>query len=146
MSIDKKILRLVSYYTRICETNDPFRIAQYLGIHVNFCSLGPVAGTYKYIKKSHWIFINSDIEKEPYRNTVMAHELGHALLHRRENCCFMSHHTLLLTSKIEQQANLFAAHLLITNELLQEYAGYTEDQFTSCTGYPKDLLKLRLRE
>lgn len=135
----------MSYYTRICGTNDPFRIAQYLGIYVEFRPLGSIAGIYQYIQKGQWIFINSDIEDESYKNAVMAHELGHALLHRRENCCFLSHHTLLLTSKIEQQANLFAAYLLITNDLLKEYAGCTEEQFSLCTGYPDDLLKLRLK-
>ena len=75
---------------------------------------------------------------------VLAHELGHAILHRRENCCFMAHHTLLLTSKIEKEANLFAAHLLITDELLQEYADFTQNQFCQCTGYPKELIELRI--
>ena len=75
----------------------------------------------------------------------MAHELGHAILHVKENCAFMSNKTLLLTSKIERQANLFAANLLITDNMLQEYAGYTQEQFCNSTGYPMELLELRLK-
>ena len=75
----------------------------------------------------------------------MAHELGHALLHWRENSCFMAHQTLLLTSKIERDANIFAAHLLISDNLLHEYEDFTWDQFCNCTGYPKELLDLRLK-
>ena len=75
----------------------------------------------------------------------MAHELGHAVLHPKENCAFMSRHTLLLTSKIERQANLFAAYLLITDDLLLEYKSFTKEQFCSGTGYPIELLKLRLQ-
>lgn len=144
MDIEKKIRELVNYYTQICGTNSPFRIAEYLGIHVKICPLGSAAGNYKYIQKGRWIFINSNIESETFRNLVMAHELGHALLHRKENCCFMAHHTLLLTSKIERQANLFAANLIITDQLLCEYEGCTKDQFCNCTGYPEELLELRI--
>ena len=76
----------------------------------------------------------------------MAHELGHALLHTKENCYFMQGYTLLLTSKIELQANIFAAKLLITDDLLQKYAGYTQDQFHYSTEYPLDLIRLRLKQ
>ena len=40
--------------------------------------------------------INSDID-ESFRNVVMAHELGHAILDPRENCYFMDSKTLLLS-------------------------------------------------
>ena len=76
---------------------------------------------------------------------VVAHELGHALLHRKENCAFLKNKTLLLTSGIEREANLFAASLLISDEMLQDYTVYTQDQFCQCTGYPKELLELRLK-
>ncbi len=76
----------------------------------------------------------------------MAHELGHAILHVKENCAFMSSKTLLLTSKIERQANLFAAHLLIPDDMVKEFAGYTHEQFCRCTGFPEELLELRLKD
>ncbi len=78
-------------------------------------------------------------------HVVLAHELGHAIMHPKENCAFMSRHTLLLTSKLESQANLFAAHLLINDAMLQDYEGYTQEQFCNCTGLPEELLKLRLK-
>lgn len=140
----KRITRLVSYYTKLFSTNNPFKIAQNLGIFISFNPLGNIAGMYKYIEHAKWIFINSDIEDENFLRIVMAHELGHALLHRKENCCFMAHHTLLLTSKIERQANIFAAKLLITDDMLNEYKGFTIDQFSSCTGIDNNLIELRL--
>lgn len=81
----------------------------------------------------------------PLFRVIVAHELGHALLHRKENCAFIKNKTFLLTSGIEREANLFAAHLLIDNEMLQEYTGCTRDQFCNCTGYPKELIELRLK-
>lgn len=74
----------------------------------------------------------------------MAHELGHAILHVKENCAFMSSKTLLLTSKIERQANLFAAYLLIPDDMLADFTGYTQEYFCRCTGYPQELIELRL--
>lgn len=141
--MNSKILRFIRYYTRLCGTNNPFVIADYLNIEVFRCPLGRIAGYYIYLKKHKCIYINSELE-ESFSKIVMAHELGHALLHVKENCAFMSSKTLLLTSKIERQANLFAANLLITDDMLQEYAGFTQEQFCSCTGYPKELLELRL--
>lgn len=141
----KRITRLVSYYTKLFSTNNPFKIAQNLGIFISFSPLGNIAGMYKYIEHAKWIFINSDIEDENFLKIVTAHELGHALLHQKENCCFMAHHTLLLTSKIERQANIFAAKLLITDDMLNEYKGFTIEQFARCTGYPIELIELRLK-
>lgn len=142
--IEKKIKRLVSYYTRLCGTNDPRRIAEFLGIRVVIMPLKNAAGYYKCMKRIRWIFINEDIiDDEAYFRVVLAHELGHALLHKNENCTFMAKHTLLSTSRIEQEANQFAAQLLITDDLLQEYTGCTQDQFCSATGYPETLIKMR---
>lgn len=142
--MDSKILRFIQYYTRLCETNDPFVIANYLNIEVFWCPLGRISGYYKYLKRHKCIYINSDLE-DSFSKVVMAHELGHAVLHPKENCAFMSRHTLLLTSKIERQANLFAAHLLITDDILQEYQGYTREQLSSGTRLPIELINLRLQ-
>ncbi len=104
-----------------------------------------IAGYYKYIKRRKYIFINSNIKDNAYRRVILAHELGHSIMHRAQNCTFMNGYTLLLTSKIERQANLFAAYLLIGEDLLFEYEEYTREQFCNCTGYPEELIKLRLK-
>ena len=57
----------------------------------------------------------------------------------------MAHKTLLLTSHIESDANMFAAYLLIDDDMLQDYAGCTREQFCQCTGYPEELIELRLK-
>lgn len=75
---------------------------------------------------------------------VMAHELGHAILHRKNNCYFIKNKTLLLNSKVEKEANLFAAELLISNEMILENYNYTTEQFARLLGYDKKLIELRL--
>ncbi len=144
-NVDRKIRRLISYYYRLCGSRDPVAIANYAGIGIHICPLGEIAGNYKLLKRKRWIFVNENMEPgSPMFNVVVAHELGHALLHRKENCAFIKRHTLLLTSGIEREANLFAAQLLIDDALLMEYKGMTEEQFCNGTGYPKELIRLRI--
>lgn len=139
----ERVKRLVSYYKRKCGTDDPFEIADQLGVlyQIGNCKH---EGCYMFLKNHRYIFLSNQLNREELR-LVMAHELGHALLDRKANCYFIRNKTLLLVSKLERRANLFAAHLLISEELLTQYRGYTEEQFCQCTGYPKELLELRLK-
>ncbi len=143
---EHKIRRLIRYYDRMMGTRDPVSIARQLNIGIAIVPLGEIAGNYKLLKRKRWIFVNEDISDSPLFRVVVAHELGHAVLHRKENCAFIKNRTLLLTSGIEREANQFAAHLLITDDMLKEFSGYTEDQFCDCTGYPKELIELRLKQ
>lgn len=144
-NLGKNIKRIANMYIRKYDTNNPFIIADNLNIQVFHTPLGRLSGYYKYMKRHKCIFINSDIEDDSFKNVVMAHELGHAILDSKENCYFMNSKTLLLTSKIEKRANIFAAELLIRDELLREYEGYTLDQIAGLTGFDVDLIKLKYR-
>lgn len=141
-----KMCRLIRYYERMVGSRNPVKIAEYANIRIAILPLGKIAGNYKLINRKRWIFINDNILPEsPMFDVIVAHELGHALLHRRENCAFIKNKTLLLTSGIEREANEFAAYLLISDEMLQGYSGCTQSQFCDCTGYPKELLELRIK-
>ena len=126
-NIEHKIRRLIRYYDRMMGTRDPVSIARQLNIGIAIVPLGEIAGNYKLLKRKRWIFVNEDIADSQLFRVVVAHELGHAVLHRKENCAFIKHKTLLLTSGIEREANQFAAYLLISDDMLEEYAGCTED-------------------
>ena len=142
---NKQIPKLVSYLKRKYGTDDPEEIADYLGVTIIRMPLEDVvARFYKLLKRRKYIFLNSDIDDDVFLRVVLAHELGHAIMHPKENCAFMKSKTLLLTSRIEKQANIFAAFLLIDDDMLEEFYGYTEEQFCNCTGYPLELLGLRL--
>lgn len=145
-NIENKSRRLIQYYERMTGSHDPARIAEYAGIRVAVMPLGEIAGNYILLKRKRWIFINDTIPNDtPLFRVVAAHELGHALLHRKENCAFIKNHTLLQTSGIEREANWFAAHLLITDDMLVEYSGCTQERFCKCTGYPQELIQLRIK-
>ena len=143
---DHEAKRLIWYYERMVGSRDPVKIAKYANIRIAILPLGEIAGNYKLVKRKRWIFVNDNIPTDsPMFKVVVAHELGHALLHRKENCAFIKNKTLLLTSGIEREANQFAAHLLISDDMLQNYSGCTQSQFCDCTGYPKELIELRLK-
>ena len=138
----KRAERLAAYYARLYGTRNPFRLAESLGILYQMGECGP-AGCYMFLKNHRYIFINCHLEGAE-KDLVMAHELGHALLDRKANCYYIRNKTLLLNSRFERRANLFAAYLLISSDMLQEYEGHTADQFARCTGYPAELLALRM--
>ena len=100
-----------------------------------------------YLKRSKCIWINENLEGNE-RLFVMAHELGHAILHPRQNCYFIKHKTLFLNSRLEQEANQFAINFLIPDDILTEYLPYKEytvQQLSRLLGYQKELIELRLR-
>ena len=138
-----RVKRLVAYCTKRCGTSNPFEIADQLGIlyQIGNCDH---EGCYMFLKNHRYIFLSKSLDRTEL-NLVMAHELGHALLDRKANCYFIRNKTLLLVSKLERRANLFAAYLLISDDMLADYHGYTQDQFCQCTGYPKELIELRLK-
>lgn len=139
----EEVKRLVSYYRRVCGTSDPFKIADYLGVLYQIGDLRQ-EGHYMFLKNHRYIFLSNRLE-DVELHLVMAHELGHALMDRKTNCYFIRNKTLFLTSRIERRANLFAAYLLITDDMMQDYFGYTRDQFCISTGYPMELIDLRLK-
>jgi len=142
-SENEKIKRLVAYCVRKYRTSDPFELADHLGIlyQIGNCKH---EGCYMFLKNHRYIFLSDKLD-EVELLLVMAHELGHAILDRRANCYFIRNKTFLLNSKIERRANRFAAHLLIPDEMLKEYSGFTKEQFCLSTNYPIELLELRLQ-
>lgn len=73
----------------------------------------------------------------------MAHELAHSIMHRKENCYFIRNKTLLLTSKMEIEANTFAAELLIPDELIYENPGMSSEQIARLSGYNEMIMKFK---
>lgn len=139
----ERIKCLIAYFIRKYGTNDPFEIARQLGVLYQIGN-SKYEGCYMFLKNHRYIFLSNTLSETELR-LVMAHELAHAIFDRKQNCYFICNKTLLLNSKIEQRANRFAAYLLISDDMLHEYDGFTKEQFCSCTGYPMELIELRLR-
>ena len=142
----KDIKSLTAFFIRKYGTNNPFEIARSLDIEVYQIPLGEISGYYKYQKKHKCIFLNSELENIHFMRLVMAHELGHAILHPKENCYFLEHHTLMLTNKNEVEANRFAVNLLISDDELSNYKEYSCEQISNITGYEMKLIELRMKD
>lgn len=140
------IKKIVAYYKRKYQTDNPFEIADAMNILVQIGDIGSRSGCYMYLRRNKCIWINENLEGNE-KNFVMAHELGHAILHPKENCYFIKHKTLLLNSKTEQEANSFAINLLIPDDVILErtHAGYTIEQISRFLGYEERLIELRLK-
>ena len=128
---------------RYC-TADPFSLAEQLNIIVFNVPLGELQGFYMYLKKHRTIFLNSDIEDTDLRRVVLAHEIGHAVLHTKINSYFMRKSTFLNTSKYEIQANRFAAELLIPDELIEKNPGMTAAQIANLAHVTPELIDYKL--
>jgi Predicted Zn peptidase len=141
--LDDKIKKLVSYYVKKFNTRNPFEIADYLGILYQMGNIG-CEGCYMFLKNHRYIFLNHHLSEHEI-SLVMAHELGHAILHKKQNCYFIRNKTLLLNSKTEIEANKFAIELLIPNEKLLEFKEFNIEQLSRILGYSVQLVKLRIK-
>ena len=137
--MNKDIKRLVAYYIRKFQTRDPFRLADYLNVEVQFGPLGSSDGFYMFLKNHKCVFLNDNLS-ENETTLVMAHELAHAILHRKQNCYFIRNKTLFLTSKIEIEANTFAAELPIPDELIFDHPDMTKSQIAHLAGYDEKIM------
>ena len=119
----KDIIALARDIRDTWQTNDPYKIAERLGIvvlHRENCRDDFTAQTIKFEGYPTIISIN-DTYSEFSQKVLCAHELGHALLH--ENC--VNHFAITsknVTTTVEQEANLFAIALLTDRNLDDELA------------------------
>lgn len=137
MWINEKTNQLKQRYNTEC----PYELASYLKIHIMEHNLHPdINGYYKYDRRNQYIVINNNLDLNQQR-IVCAHELGHAVLHPKVNTPFMNNNTFLSVSKIEREANLFAAELLIPDDGLIE--NETIYNIASLHNVPLELVKLK---
>lgn len=137
MWIKEKVNQLKKKYKTDC----PYELASCLKVRVRYHDLHrEINGFYKYERRNQYIVINDNLDLSLQR-VVCAHELGHAVLHPRTNTPFMKKNTLLSTSKIEREANRFAAELLISDNDLYEYESL--QHIASIHNVPIELLRLK---
>ena len=140
--MNRDIKSIIAFLERKFGTRDPFKLAEYLKIEYIIGQMGNYSGCYMLLKRHRCIFLNESLCENDLR-MVMAHELGHAILHRRENCYFIRNKTFLSTARIEKEANTFAAELLIPDSLILENPGYTKSQLARLLGYNEKIMEFK---
>lgn len=117
---------------RECGTRDPFQLAADKGAVVMMRDdFDRQKGAFSIVLNVPFIFINDHLSDEMKR-IVCAHELGHALLHRRlckklKNQTIYEYELFDIHDNTEYEANIFAASLLVDEEDLSEYLSYGYD-------------------
>lgn len=148
-------------YYEICESvkrlkkkyreSDPFRLCDAMGIVLIFTALGNAPDAIKgFFMESHrirTITVNSDLPKV-IQKIIVAHELGHAVLHRK--CGVRAFHEIGLfdeSSAMEKDANLFAAELLLEDSEVLETLNADFTFFTAAAELyvPAELLDFKFR-
>lgn len=99
------------------KTRNPFELCDCLNIPILYEPLGNIKGFFQNILNTPIIHLNSNLNEHEV-NCVLSHELGHAVLHKDLNVCFLKHYTFSITDKYENEANKFTAELLIEDSSL----------------------------
>lgn len=140
----KDIKKLVLKLTKKFDTNNPEIIANSLGIEIITHNLGSTWGMYRNIKRNKFIFVNNKLSDNE-RKFVLAHELGHAIMHSKNNCFYLKHNTFMKVSNFEIEANKFAAELLISDNDIKDATErhFNIDQMGAYFEVPKDILEYK---
>lgn len=103
---------MVAYIAHRYRTADPFKIADQLNVELRWADLGDeVLGKTQYIAGRPLIFLSDSIKGKPKMFFVMAHELGHVILHADVSGYYkVAYHG---DDKAEHEADQFAGQLLM---------------------------------
>ena len=140
MNIKARVNKLVRKH----KTRNPFEMIKGMNVILVFYPLDGVRGFYQYFQRNNIIYIDETLSEHD-KAFVLAHEIGHMILHKKSNAIFMDSRTQFRTSKYENEANKFAIELLISDESLSEYSNCTIEQLSQIYGYHQKLIELRLK-
>lgn len=128
MKTAEHIIETVDKLVRKYHTRDPYELCQLLGIKIHYYDLQKkLKGFFYYQSRQKNIVIDHNVN-EVLERILIAHELGHAILHTKIAMMkgFQEMEVLDGGSQEEDEANFFAAELLLEDdtvlECLSEYS------------------------
>ncbi|WP_446897480.1 ImmA/IrrE family metallo-endopeptidase [Clostridium sp. LBM24168] len=143
INIHARVKHLIQKYG----TRNPEKLAKELGITIIKRPYKKTMGFFKKEFGKKFIVVNSNLQ-EFVQRLVIAHELGHALLHCSNQTVFIHEYTLFPRGKVEIQANKFAAELLINEKDIDKcyLENMSLDQLACYYGVPKQLVKYKFKK
>lgn len=134
---------LISKYN----TRDVYELCSYLNITIKKDSLEDIKGYFLNSLGNSFIVISQNLEDKEIPS-VIAHELGHFILHKDNNICFLSNYTYSVTNKKENEANKFAAELLLDdaliNTFIEENQAITYEQMAKVFNVPIEFVEYKM--
>lgn len=129
-------------------TRNPFELCSCLDIKVISTNIGNnILGFFQRINGEYEIiYLNNNISNYRIKEYVCLHELGHVIAHPELSICFLEK-TLYIPNKYERQADLFAAELMIPDDL--DYCEIEEKTFEQIGAYlevPEKLVRLKFEK
>ena len=126
----------------LCREENVTVLSEPMGTGTDSCK-----GFFLYQSRRKIIVINSDLD-ETVRSFILAHELGHSILHADAAALrtFSDFSPYDETSRYEYEANIFAAELLLSDE--DTLSALSEDDFFTAAKklrVPPELLDFKLR-
>ncbi len=142
--MSKNIHARVKHLIRKYETRNPLKLAKYLNIHAVHKEYSLHTKGY-YIKtlRNKFIVVNSALDEHSQR-IVLAHELGHAILHSCEPIYFIREYTLFPVGPYEREANKFAAELLIDDNDIKEMRYKATSYIAAALEVNEELVKYKI--
>ena len=129
-------------------TKNPFEIAEACNINIKYRDFKDLKGMYTVMQRCPFIFLNISLD-EHMEKVVLFHELGHHFLHRHHAVSAFKEHGLYdMSSKLEIEANIFAANFIISDEEVMENVGYgyTIEQTAKVLCVPHEVLLIKLND
>ncbi|MGM0922211.1 MAG: ImmA/IrrE family metallo-endopeptidase [Bacillota bacterium] len=140
--IKKKAIKLIQRHG----TNDVFEICDTHNISILYDDLGTIDGFLQFHENHYLIHINRETSS---KEIVIAHELGHFFLHKHLNSFIFSKCSIVLESKLEHQANIFATELTLPDELIFSQLPYiqnhTMEQMAAYFNIPLFILEYKIK-
>lgn len=134
----KDIKNFVDRLVAIEETADPNRLCGYNHINIRYDYISPIKAYFLKAHRIKTITVNIELP-EREKEYIIAHELGHALLHN-DRCETLFYKLSKIDAVVEKEANTFAMYLLLKRYEDDLQYAWSYDDISRTTGIPKDVL------
>lgn len=125
-------------------TSEPFELAERMGINVFRRPLADIGGYYALLRNGMKIAVIDSTLPRHLQRFVLAHEIGHAVLHPEQNAMMLKS-LLWATDRQEIEADRFAVNLLLSDSMVYDNPDRTVDDWASILGLPRKVVELKFR-
>ena len=143
----QKIKKTAADFSSTLSTRQPKKLADFLNITILERPYKKQLGAFAIVNKLPFIFLNENLADEQ-KEYIIAHEIGHFLLHKKilKDVPMLRDFTLFSKreNEMEKEANLFAASFMIDEKefLSKIKEGYTQQELSLQYDIPESLIEL----